>query len=66
MIFITENDVMKGGLPIYPVERIVTNTGELFNDGEHIIYVNGESKDSTIAFETKKRRILFFNGSEYA
>ena len=49
MIFITENDVMKGGLPIYPVERIVTNTGELFNDGEHIIYLNGESKDSTIA-----------------
>ena len=49
VIFITENDVMKGGLPIYPVERIVTNTGELFNDGEHIIYVNGESKDSTTA-----------------
>ena len=41
VIFITENDVMKGGLPIYFIERVITNTGEPFNDGEHIIYVNG-------------------------
>ena len=44
VIFITENDVMKGNQPIYPVERYVT-IGEnkvLFNDGSHIIYVNGK------------------------
>ena len=44
VIFITENDVMKGNQPIYPVERYVT-IGEnkvLFGDGSHIIYVNGE------------------------
>lgn len=46
VIFITENDVMKGGLPVYSVERIVTNTGEMFDDGEHIIYVNGEYQDN--------------------
>ena len=46
VIFITENDVMKGGLPLYQIERIVTNNGEPFNDGEHIIYVNGEDKNS--------------------
>ena len=43
VIFITENDVMKGNQPIYPVERYVT-IGEnkvLFGDGSHIIYVNG-------------------------
>ncbi|MCM1047315.1 MAG: PD-(D/E)XK nuclease family transposase [Clostridiales bacterium] len=44
VIFITENDVMKGNQPIYPVERYVT-IGEnkvLFCDGSHIIYVNGK------------------------
>ena len=44
VIFITENDVMKGNQPIYPVERHVTIGEEkvLFNDGSHIIYVNGK------------------------
>ena len=44
VIFITENDVMKGNQPIYPVERHVT-IGEnkvLFCDGSHILYVNGK------------------------
>ena len=44
VIFITENDVMKGNQSIYPVERYVT-IGEnkvLFGDGSHIIYVNGK------------------------
>lgn len=44
VIFITENDVMKGNQPIYQVERYVT-IGEdkvLFGDGSHIIYVNGK------------------------
>lgn len=47
VIFITENDVMKGGLPIYFIERVITNTCEPFNDGEHIVYVNGEDKNSS-------------------
>jgi len=43
VIFITENDVMKGNQPIYPVERYVTigKNKVLFGDGSHIIYVNG-------------------------
>ncbi|MCX4352671.1 MAG: hypothetical protein OSJ60_13685 [Lachnospiraceae bacterium] len=44
VIFITENDVMKGNQSIYPIERYVT-IGEdkvLFGDGSHIIYVNGK------------------------
>ena len=44
VIFITENDVMKGNQPIYPVERYVT-IGEnkvSFEDGSHILYVNGK------------------------
>ncbi len=44
VIFITENDVMKGNQPIYPVERYVTikENKVLFGDGSHIIYVNGK------------------------
>lgn len=40
-IFITENDIFGLGEPIYPIERINMVTNELFNDGEHILYVNG-------------------------
>lgn len=44
VIFITENDIMKGNQAIYPVERYVT-IGEnkvLFGDGSYILYVNGK------------------------
>ena len=43
VIFITENDIMKGNQPIYPIERYVTigKNKVSFNDGSHILYVNG-------------------------
>ena len=41
VIFITERDVRKRGRAIYLIERMDVTTGELFNDGEHIIFVNG-------------------------
>lgn len=47
MIFITEKDVKKKGLPIYHVERCVKEDGEDFEDGSHIIYVNGAYEDVT-------------------
>lgn len=47
VIFITENDVLGDGEPLYSIERQITNTGKPFDDGEHIIYVNGENKDSS-------------------
>lgn len=45
VIFITKNDYMKMGLPMYHVERTVQEAGTLFGDGSHIIYVNGSYKD---------------------
>ncbi len=42
VIFITEHDIFHAGEPVYPVERINLKTGQSFDDGEHIIYVNGE------------------------
>ena len=47
VIFITENEVMKAGLPIYHIDRVVRETGKLFEDEEHIIYVNSQIKDET-------------------
>ena len=47
VIFITENDVMGKGLPLYPVERCFLGTGEKFEDGSHILYVNGAYRGNT-------------------
>ena len=48
VIFITANDVMKGGLPLYHINRKVEETNEPFNDGAHIIYVNGAYRNGKI------------------
>ncbi len=45
VIFITEHDVMGKGLPVYHVERVIKELEKDFNDGNHIIYVNGSYKD---------------------
>jgi len=47
VIFITENDVIGKGKPIYSIERRIDDTDELFDDGENIIYVNGVDKDAS-------------------
>ncbi len=41
-IFITEKDYYKKGLPLYTIERQILEYGDDFEDGSHIIYVNGE------------------------
>ena len=48
VIFICEHDKFRKGLPVYHVDRYIRETGELFEDGSHIIYVNGmyRGKDS--------------------
>ena len=47
VIFITENDILKGDLPIYHIERVILENGKLFHDEEHIIYVNSRITDET-------------------
>ena len=47
VIFITENDVLQGNLPVYHIERTIKENGKIFDDKAHIIYVNGEIKDDT-------------------
>ncbi len=41
-IFITEGDYYKEGLPLYTIERHIRENGKDFEDGSHIIYVNGQ------------------------
>lgn len=41
-IFIIEKDFYGKGESVYPIERINLATGKSFEDGEHILYVNGE------------------------
>ena len=47
VIFITENDVLKRNMPIYHIDRVIRETGELFEDDTHIIYVNNEIRNDT-------------------
>lgn len=47
VIFITENDVLNAGLPIYHIDRVIKETGTFFGDESHIIYVNSQIKDET-------------------
>lgn len=44
VIFITENDFVGDGLPLYHVRRMYEETNKTFDDGSHIIYVNGSYK----------------------
>ncbi len=47
VIFICENDVLGGDQSIYEIERMIKGLEHPFNDGSHIIYVNGKKQDDT-------------------
>lgn len=44
VIFIYRHDKFMKGLPVYHIDRYVRETGEIFEDGSHIVYVNGNYK----------------------
>ena len=47
VIFITEHDVLGGSEPVYHIDRTIRETGSLFGDGSHILYVNGSWRDES-------------------
>ena len=47
MIFITRDDTLGYGLPIYHINRKIEEVGEGFQDEAHIIYVNSKKRDDT-------------------
>ncbi|MBR4474937.1 MAG: PD-(D/E)XK nuclease family transposase, partial [Oscillospiraceae bacterium] len=46
-IFITEHDVLNQSLPYYQIERVTLHDGKPFQDGSHILYINGEYRGDT-------------------
>ena len=47
VVFITEHDVIGKGKPLYHIGRYIFDTNESFDDGSHILYVNGAYRDET-------------------
>ena len=47
VIFITEKDVLGKKEALYHIDRVIQETGELFGDEAHILYVNGEYQENT-------------------
>lgn len=41
VIFIYRHDKFRKGLPLYHIDRCISETKEVIDDGSHIIYVNG-------------------------
>lgn len=41
MVFITQSDIFGHGIPIYTINRHFEEIDESFDDGSHIVYVNG-------------------------
>lgn len=80
VVFITENDVMGKGRPLYHFERTDVETGEKLGDGSHILYVNGACRGDTpvgrlmhdfqctdpsqMHYEVLAKRTRFFKESE--
>ena len=46
-IFITRDDVLGYGLPIYHIDKQIKEVGESFQDEAHIIYVNSRKQEDT-------------------
>lgn len=46
-IFITQDDVLREGRPIYHIERTIKESGRPFRDRSHIIYVTASMQDDT-------------------
>ena len=47
IIFITKNDVLGYNRPISHIQRRINETEDIFQDGQHILYVNSKKQDDT-------------------
>lgn len=47
VVFITEHDVIGNGQPLYRIERYISGSNQKFEDGAHILYVNGAYRDES-------------------
>ena len=47
VIFITKNDALGYNQPISHIQRRIKETEDIFQDGQHILYVNSKKQDDT-------------------
>ena len=47
VIFITKNDILGYNQPISHIQRRIKETEDIFQDGQHILYVNSKKQDDT-------------------
>ena len=47
VIFITKNDILGYNRPISHIQRRIKETEDIFQDGQHILYVNSKKQDDT-------------------
>ena len=47
IVFISKFDIFKGGLPLYHIDKVVSETGKVINDGLTEIYVTSVKKDGS-------------------
>lgn len=67
MVFITQTDIFDYGLPIYTINRHFEEIDDKFDDGSHIVYVNGSYKgDDAVGrlmhdFGCKKSKDIYYS-----
>ena len=47
IIFITKNNILEYSQPISHIQRRIKETEDIFQDGQHILYVNSKKQDDT-------------------
>ena len=66
MIMITQNDYFGKGLPVYTINRYIEELDTHFQDGSHIVYVNGRYRGNDSIgrlmhdFHCKKAKNMFY------
>ncbi len=67
MVFITQTDIFGHGIPIYTINRHFEEIDEAFDDGSHIVYVNGNyNGDDTVGrlihdFGCKEAKDMYYS-----
>ena len=65
-MFITQTNIFGHGIPIYTINRYFEEIDDIFDDGSHIVYVNGNYKgDDTVRrlmhdFGCKEARDMYY------
>jgi hypothetical protein len=66
VIFITEKDYYKAGKPVYVIQNINLTLGLPFEDGTHILYVNGEYNDTVCTVKIGRSEVGGYTSIEDA